>query len=187
MTQLEKVLWSATAWWKSWINFYSVKEQLDQDLSTWKEKLAEVWQLCSIINDRKIINRESIQHLLKYKTLGTSNETKNLLYAKCGSAEEFCNRIWQIVKLFRLKKWMDKFIKEKYSSVSYINRHYHCLREYLNCDSLQALRLYWKSIIYNYLVPDICYRLWSETEISQLFCYKHCLCENYKLHLLQIR
>lgn len=51
-----------------------------------------------------MINRESIYHLFKHEKLGASNETKNLLYAMCGSAEEFCSRIWWIVKLFRLKK-----------------------------------------------------------------------------------
>jgi len=65
---------------------------------------------------------------------------------------------------------MDKFIKEKHSSVSQTNRHYHCHREYLNCDSLEAVRLYWKSTIYvttlflHYSL-DICYQLLSVTEI----------------------
>lgn len=50
-----------------------------------------------------MINRESIYHLFKHKKLEASNETKHLLYAMYGSAEEFCSRIWWIVKLFTQK------------------------------------------------------------------------------------
>lgn len=65
-----------------------------------------------------MVNRESIHHLFKHKKVGASNETKNLLHAMCGSAEEFWNRIQRIVELVSLKNGMNKFIKEKYPSVS---------------------------------------------------------------------